>query len=252
MIPTPIHHVLSTTRASGTRTLLMGGQACVFYGAAQVSKDVDFLILADPANLAKLQRALDALDAERIAVPPFDPDALARGHAVHFRCRCPEAKGLRIDVMSTLRGMPGFEDLWSRRTVIQDRNGHEFDLLCVPDLVAAKKTQRSKDWPVIELLVDIHYEENKASPTPDFVEFWLREARSPEQLVQLAERFPAETAALLVKRPLLRAATAGDLGGLRRALAGELAAEQDDDRVYWAPLKKELEAWRRDILKNQP
>jgi hypothetical protein len=25
----------------------MGGQACVFYGAAQVSKDVDFLILAD-------------------------------------------------------------------------------------------------------------------------------------------------------------------------------------------------------------
>ena len=102
------------------------------------------------------------------------------------------------------------------------------------------------------MLVDIHYEENKASPTPDFVEFWLREARSPEQLVQLAERFPAETAALLVKRPLLRAATAGDLGGLRRALAGELAAEQDDDRVYWAPLKKELEAWRRDILKNQP
>ncbi len=230
----------------------MGGQACVFYGAAQVSKDVDFLILADPANLAKLQRALDALDAERIAVPPFDPDALARGHAVHFRCRCPEAKGLRIDVMSTLRGMPGFEDLWSRRTVIQDRNGHEFDLLCVPDLVAAKKTQRSKDWPVIELLVDIHYEENKASSTPDFVAFWLREARSPEQLVQLAERFPAETAALLVKRPLLRAAAAGDLGGLRRALAGELAAEQEDDRAYWAPLKKELEAWRRDILNNQP
>jgi hypothetical protein len=28
----------------------MGGQACVFYGAAQVSKDIDFLILAKEEN----------------------------------------------------------------------------------------------------------------------------------------------------------------------------------------------------------
>ena len=41
MIPTPIRQVLFTIQASGTRTLLMGGQACVFYGAAQVSKGVD-------------------------------------------------------------------------------------------------------------------------------------------------------------------------------------------------------------------
>ena len=111
------------------------------------------MILADPANLASLRRALESLAAERIAVPPFDPDALHRGHAVHFRCRCAQANGLRVDVMSTLRGLPSFEDLWSRRTVIAHRSGEEFDLLCVPDLVAAKKTQRSKDWPVIELLV---------------------------------------------------------------------------------------------------
>ena len=38
LIPTPIQQVLSTIRASGIRALLMGGQACVFYGAAQVSK----------------------------------------------------------------------------------------------------------------------------------------------------------------------------------------------------------------------
>lgn len=55
LIPPPIHHVLSTIRGNGTRTLLMGGQACVFYGAAQVSKDVDFVILADQANLASLR-----------------------------------------------------------------------------------------------------------------------------------------------------------------------------------------------------
>lgn len=220
----------------------------MFYGAAQVSKDVDFLILADPANLASLRQALDSLAAERIAVPPFDPDALHRGHAVHFRCRCPHANGLRIDVMSALRGLPSFEDLWSRRTVITHRSGEEFDLLCVPDLVAAKKTQRSKDWPVIELLVGIHYEENKEKPTPDFIRFWLLEARSPEQLVHLAVRFPAEAAELAVRRPLLGVAAAGDLRQLRAALAEEMAAEQESDRIYWEPLKKELEAWRRAAM----
>jgi hypothetical protein len=30
-------------QANGVQTLLMGGQACVLYGAAQVSKDVGFL-----------------------------------------------------------------------------------------------------------------------------------------------------------------------------------------------------------------
>lgn len=216
----------------------------MFYGAAQVSKDVDFVILADQANLASLRQALDLLKAERIAVPPFDADALDRGHAVHFRCRSPEANGLRIDVMSTLRGMPPFEILWSRRTVIRHHSGEEFDLLCVPDLVSAKKTQRSKDWPVIELLVDIHYEENKERPTPDFVRFWLLEARAPDQLVQLAARFPTEAADGSGQRPLLRLALSGDLRQLRTALFEEMDAEQERDRLYWEPLKKELEGWR--------
>jgi hypothetical protein len=54
----------------------MGGQACVFYGAAQVSKDIDFLILAEEENFRKLQNALDELQAKRIAIPPFLPEAL--------------------------------------------------------------------------------------------------------------------------------------------------------------------------------
>jgi len=49
----------------------MGGQACVFYGAAQVSKDIDFLVLAEADNFARLQAALETLQADRIAVPPF-------------------------------------------------------------------------------------------------------------------------------------------------------------------------------------
>ena len=44
----------------------MAGQACVFYGAAQVSKDIDLVLLAEAANYQKLQRALDTLKAKRI------------------------------------------------------------------------------------------------------------------------------------------------------------------------------------------
>jgi hypothetical protein len=36
----------------------MGGQACVFYGAAEFSRDTDFAILADAANRVRLGRAL--------------------------------------------------------------------------------------------------------------------------------------------------------------------------------------------------
>jgi hypothetical protein len=40
------------------RALLMGGQACVFYGAAEFSRDTDLLVLADAANLARLRHSM--------------------------------------------------------------------------------------------------------------------------------------------------------------------------------------------------
>lgn len=70
MIPSPISKALSTIRRHQVAHLLMGGQACVLYGAAEV-----------------------------IAVPPFDLKHLAEGLAVHFRCKHPEAAGLRIVVL---------------------------------------------------------------------------------------------------------------------------------------------------------
>ena len=121
----------------------MGGQACVFYGAAQVSKDIDFLLQAEPENFARLQAALAKLQADRIAVPPFDPAALARGHAVHFRCSATGVEGLRVDIMTRLRAMPEFASLWERRTTLVDDEDIEYHLLCIPDLVHAKKTRGS-------------------------------------------------------------------------------------------------------------
>jgi hypothetical protein len=252
LIPTPIRQVLLTIQANGVQALLMGGQACVFYGAAQVSKDVDFLLLAEPGNFDRLRAALAALQARRIAVPRFDPAALDRGHAVHFRCGAPGVEELRVDVMTRLRDLPDFPTLWERRTVLRDDDGAEFHLLCIPDLVQAKKTQRNKDWPVIELLVAIHHRENAAAPRADWVRFWLREARTPELLCDLAARFPAETRALQSIRPLLAHAVTGDFDALRAAMDAETRAEQAKDRAYWEPLRRELEEFRRQERGGSP
>jgi hypothetical protein len=223
----------------------MGGQACVFYGAAQFSKDIDLVLLASEQNYDRLLAALRELNAQRIAVPPFDPSALARGHAVHFRCRGGEADRLRVDVLTRLRDLPEFDILWARRTTIQDSGGDSFDLLAVEDLVQAKKTQRDKDWPVIAALVEGHYKALNREPTPERIAFWLEESRTPERLIALVQRFPEEAAARMQARPLLRLAVAGELEALREALDTEVRAEQAKDRAYWAPLKAELEAFRR-------
>jgi hypothetical protein len=235
-----------TIQQHGVQTLLMGGQACVFYGAAQVSKDIDFMLLANEANFERLRRALEELKAERIAVPRFDPVVLDRGHAVHFRCQAETVKGLRVDVMTKLRGLGDFAWLWERRTVFQGADGAEYHLLSVPDLVQAKKTQRSKDWPVIELLVDIHYRENAGSPRQDWIEFWLTEARSPELLTALSHRFASEAREMKERRPVIELALNGDLEPMRIALDEEVRTAQATDRAYWEPLRREIEAFRKE------
>jgi hypothetical protein len=47
----------------------MGGQVCVFYGAAEFSRDIDLAILAETQNLERLKSALDELQAEPVYVP---------------------------------------------------------------------------------------------------------------------------------------------------------------------------------------
>jgi len=251
LIPTPILTVLSTFRTNGVQTLLMGGQACVFYGAAQVSKDVDLALLAEPANIHRLRLALKELAAERIAVPPFDPTLFDRGHAIHFRCQAAAVAGLRVDLLSKTRLLPDFSRLWQRRTTFADEEGNDFNLLSVPDLVQSKKTARNKDWPVIELLVNIHILENLAAPRPEWIRFWLSECRTPSQLVELAQRFTTECRALVGGRPLLAQALAGDQAKLIPALDGEMRAEQVVDRAYWEPVRRELEAMRLEEARKK-
>lgn len=222
----------------------MGGQACVFYGAAEFSRDTDFAVLADATNLARLRKALANLQAELIAVPPFTLKHLRRGHAIHFRCQHPEALRMRVDVMAKMRGVDAFSKLWKRRTTLQIPGGEKCDLLSLPDLVQAKKTQRDKDWPMIRRLVEAHYFENQAKPIPAQIQFWFREFRTPELLVELADRYPALCRRLVKQRPLLTHAQSGKMTELEQALLAEETAERQRDKEYWLPRRRELEILR--------
>ena len=237
-------------RAQRVRALLMGGQACVFYGAAEFSRDTDFAILADTANLARLRRALADLKAEQIAVPPFERKYLLRGHAIHFRCNHPQALRMRVDVMSKMRSVDAFASLWRRRTTIELADKTICDLISLPDLVQAKKTQRDKDWPMIRRLVEASYFEGHKKPKQAQVKFWLLELRTPELLIELAKNYAHLSNQLEKKRPLVAYAASGEMRLLEKALAAEEAAERKIDKAYWVPLRKELEILRHSYVKK--
>jgi hypothetical protein len=250
LTPNPIRTVLSSIRKHQVQSLLMGGQACVLYGAAEFSRDTDLAVLADMANLGRLQQALDELQAEVIAVPHFEPRWLDLGLAVHFRCRSADAAGMRIDVMSRMRGVDDFSHLWQRRTTLEV-DGLTIDILSLGDLVKAKKTQRAKDWPMIARLVEANYFAHAAAPTAAQLEFWFEEVRTPHLLLALADKYPRECELLVARRPLLDLALARDEANLRTALHLEEEREREADRIYWGPLKRELEEMRHQTRRGE-
>ncbi len=250
MTPSPILRVLSTLTTSGVRSLLMGGQACVLYGGTEFSRDTDIVMLADDDNLGRLATAVAELEAEVIAVPPFTQGHLRAGHAVHFRCRAGGVEGMRLDVMARIRGLPDFAVIWERRTTIDTAAG-PIEVLSLPDLVTAKKTQRDKDWPMITRLVEADYAAHGPRADSTRTAFWLRELRTPSILIDVARSATDVSESLVPDRPLLAAALAGDTAGVAAGLVAEEAREREADRIYWVPLRQELERLRLERRPRQ-
>jgi hypothetical protein len=225
----------------------MGGQACILYGAAEFSRDLDLLININKKNIEGIQEALKGLEAETIFVPELNYDVLNRGHSCHFRCHIPEANGLRIDLMSKMRGCSRFDELWQRRTIIELPDIGELGLLSLPDLVQSKKTQREKDWVMIRRLIEIEVTHFKDNPTEKQIRFWILECRTPNLLVYLTQRYPDICSQMSDKRKLLFSAQKGNVSEIEYQLIEEENKEKEADRNYWLPLKKELEKWRRKI-----
>ena len=217
----------------------------MLYGAAEFSRETDLVVLADAENMKRLSEALAELQAECVAVPAFDPVYLDMGLAVYFRCQHPDALNMRVDVMSKLRGVDSFPLLWDRRTtlVIDEQT---IEMLSLPDLVQAKKTQRDKDWPMIARLLEANYFSNRNNPSAEQITFWLRELRTTSLLIEAAAQFPDECKQETSGRELLLHAVAANEPELEEALKAEEEKQREADRRYWQPLKAELQRLRKE------
>ena len=74
--------------------------------------------------------------------------------------------------------------------------------------------------------------------------FRFLELRTPELLLELARQHPALCRRLAPKRGLLVCVELSDTPGLERGLRDEEDFERQPDRLYWLPLRRELEALR--------
>jgi len=244
-------------REHGVRYLLMGGQACILYGAAKFSRGTDIAVLGEPENLERLQGALADLQAHVVAVPPFEARHLERGHAVHFECGAASAApGMRVDVMATMRNVPPFAECWARRSTYELGDLGAVEVLGLEDLVNCKKTRRDKDWPMIRRLVERHYLDPALEPTAERFKFWLRELRTPVLLAECVARAgggPAEIEAVLrvaaAEREAIARAVAGHSEG---EIASALATEERLERAADEEPPLAAAAVRPDDLPQPP
>ncbi len=250
MSHSPIPKALSTFLKHRVNALLIGGQACILYGAAEFSRDIDLAVMISLENLENLRAALDELLAKRIFVPELSYEVLTKGHACHFRCQREDIAGLRIDIIGKMRGVDPFPELWKRREDIELPQIGKVAVMGLVDLVKAKKTQRDKDWPMIRRLIEADIYKRSTHPSREKICFWLAECRTPELLVSLATKYPKITSNMVMTRPLLRAALNSNQEEVQKLLRDEEDKERVLDQQYWAPLKAEIEKWRHQNILN--
>ena len=244
MDPNPIVKALSVFLKHQVKALLIGGQACIFYGAAEFSRDVDFAVFIDSENLLRINSALAELGAERVFVPDLSEEILKKGHACHFRFPKNDLRGTRIDILGKMRGVDDFSAVWGRRREIPVPGIGNIPVMGLSDLVQSKKTQRDKDWPMIRRLVEADLLKTPDPPSDERIRFWLMECRTPDLLITLRKKFPSQAEEHMTQRPLLARTLPGEENVIRDLLKKEEERERKLDEAYWAPLRKELELWR--------
>lgn len=137
-----------------------------------------------------------------------------------------------------MKGCDDFNRLWL------------IDVITLADLVQSKKTQRDKDWLMIDRLIqnDIMLADK---PSAEKISWWLLECRRPDSLIELAKRHQDAAKKQGGRRPLIEYAIEENPGKLRIALKSEEESEKEKDRLYWAPLRKELEMLRLEEAKKK-
>ncbi len=225
---------------------MIGGQACILYGASEFSRDVDFAIMLSPENLKNIKSILSDLNAQQIYVPQLSPEMLEKGHACHFRCRREDVEGIRIDLINVMKGVDSFQELWTRRTIVHIPEVGDVPVMNLRDIVQSKKTQRDKDWPMIRRLVETDIFNAGDDPDEDKIRFWLSECRTASLICDLAQKYNELARDVMNKRPLLKDAMESHTRKVEEKLLEEEMQERKKDREYWKPLRRELTQLRHE------
>jgi hypothetical protein len=114
--------LIAALRRHGVELVVIGGFALAVHGYVRGTKDVDVVPEPSEANLARLVRALEELDAEPLAIGAFEADEvleltlenLELGGNWLVRTRLG-----RLDVMQYVEGMVSYEAL-SRQAISPD------------------------------------------------------------------------------------------------------------------------------------
>lgn len=137
-----IRGILAELTGEGVEFLVIGGVAVGFHGYVRATKDIDIVPAPDPANLTRLARLLERLDAEIEGAEefadgelpdPLDPEALGLGGNWVLRTRLG-----RLDIMQWI----GEDALWEKlapSAIDVDIDGLPIRIVSYEDLVALKE-----------------------------------------------------------------------------------------------------------------
>jgi hypothetical protein len=151
----PDSNFLTALRAlheGGVKFVIVGGLAAVLNGAPVNTLDLDIVPARDEANVARLLRVLDALDA----IYRMQPDRRLKPDASHLSS--PGHHNLitncgPLDVLGTIGGGLGYEDLLPHTVEMETGGGVRVRVLNLATIVALKEELAGeKDLAVLPIL----------------------------------------------------------------------------------------------------
>ncbi len=242
--------VLRALNREKVQYLVIAGRACIFYGATEFTRDLDIWIDPDTENLTRIRQAMKHLGARQRFLPPLEQKYLLQGHAAHYM-----AGDFRIDIL----GRPPRVGKFSAALSIAESaviGGVPCRIVDLANLVEMKKTQRARDYEVIQRLVDAVFEYADTHPDEqDTLGPWLAaELRTLDNLYKMSKEWGNGKIYLKqCRRPICKAVLDTDTFDEKsqECLLALLEKETQElrlrDREYWRQKIREI----RKVAKNK-
>lgn len=147
--------LLRTLADHAVEFVVIGGFSLAAHGYVRGTKDLDVVPRPEPANLGRLARALEALDAERLETTDFEPKELelqpdATGLAVGGNWTLRTRFG-RLDVMQHVPGVRDYERLRARAVETEVPGLDAAPLFAGLDDLIAMKRAAGRDQDLLDI-----------------------------------------------------------------------------------------------------